>query len=206
MNVVNMGQETFNDALFYLDNARRDSNDGKNYSMWRNCRAALFSMCLSAESDLLKLIAICIRRKPEDKRSRTERKILDYLTNPSKADKPVLNEIKTISQKYSLLLTLNEKSDTEVPEYYTKATHLRNKVTHYSFSKNEYVYSDSILTEVEEALGGIRKFVKHIWRIAGDDYPFWVDMNHSISIDIEESTGIEVDTKVIKYRKIRRNV
>lgn len=206
MNVVNMGQETFNDALFYLENARRDSNDGKSYSMWRNCRAALFSMCLSAESDLLKLIVICIRRKSEDKKSRTERKILDYLTNPTKADKPVPNEIKTISQKYTLLLMLNEQSETDVPEYYTKATRLRNKVTHYSFSKNEYVYSDSILTEVEDALEGIRRFVKHIWKIAGDDYPFWVDKNNSISIDIEETHDIEADAKTIKLRKIRRIV
>lgn len=180
--VVNMGAESYNDALYYLKQAQEAEKNGEKFLMWRNTRSSILSMCLSAESDLSKLILINLRKK--ENRNMSEEEVYSYLNDSANSDSKPPKEFWSVLQKYNKLLELNglEKVD-ELPNDYKSAVYLRNKVAHYVTAHNEKVYSETIVKDVENALENIRKFIRYIWEISNEGNPKWIDKTESWVID-----------------------
>lgn len=176
LSVASMGQEMFNDTLLFVDNARKAN--GNQFKVWSNCRVAIYCMCLSAESDMSKLIVLSLKKKGGDDLSGLslgQKDIYDHLVDPSKSDDRPHRELNNIQKKYNYLRSINGLDAHDLPEGYDKTTKLRNKITHYSFSKRNDVYNDKILDITEESLISVREFIKHIWDLSNQGYPNWVD-------------------------------
>ncbi|RUT43279.1 hypothetical protein EJP82_20920 [Paenibacillus anaericanus] len=180
---VNMGQETFNDALKYVKEARECFSSNRYSSMWSASRSAMFNMCLSAESDLSKLIALSLKRIGSSKRFPLQRVILKNLTDKSKENQYPPDAIDTIVKKYNYLLLINDYKPASLPNGYREAANLRNKITHYSFSKNHSVYSMTIVDDIEKSLREIRNFILHIWSVSSLGTPSWVNSNEYLELD-----------------------
>lgn len=133
--VVNMGYEMYNDALYFIEEARKSA--GSKFSIWRNCRAALYFMCQSAESDMTKLIVHSLKQKDASELSKDQRDLLEHLTNVDRAEDGSNKLISNIHKKYKYLCTLNGVENPSLPTDYEEVTRLRNKITHYSFSKKQ---------------------------------------------------------------------
>lgn len=168
--IVNMGEEMFNDALYFVEQARMSTANP--YSLWRNCRAAILYFCMSAESDLSKLIVLSLKRHSELNAEQED--ILDFLINSSRVSGAIPEKLKTIKKKYKYLCKINGVNKTNLPTEYEKLTSLRNMITHYSFSQNESVYSQTILEDTERALPIIQDFIAHIWDVANLRTPTWI--------------------------------
>lgn len=173
MKIVNMGQEMYNDALYFVEQARACYN--KQFSLWRNCRMALYCMCQSAESDMSKLIVISLERIGLMNLDAVQSDLYDHLTNPTRSNDGPHRLIKNIYKKYGYLCELNGIPNAMLPSDYEQVIKLRNKITHYSFSKNSDVYLSTMLVDTERALGSVRDFIKHIWKVASSEYPRWID-------------------------------
>lgn len=180
--VVNMGAESYNDALYYLEQAREAEKNDEKFLIWRNTRSSILSMCLSAESDLSKLIRLNLRRK--ENRNEVEEELYNYLTDPANSESRAPKGFWSVMDKYNRLLELNgyEKVD-ELPSEYQSAVYLRNKIAHYVTSQNKTVYSETIIKDVEEALEGIQQFIKNIWEISNEGNPSWIYRTESWIID-----------------------
>lgn len=211
--IVNMGQETFNDALKYVREARECFLANKYYGMWSASRSAMFSMCLSAESDLSKLISISLKRIGSSNWTRLQRTIYENLTDRSEENQHPPEDITSIRKKYRQLLLINGHRATSLPSGYGEAADLRNKITHYSFSKSHTVYSKTIVDDVEKSLSEIRSFILHIWSVANQGTPSWVNSVEYEELDEEtleeadleeEESKIEVKTHK-KVRRVRRS-
>ncbi|NUU80063.1 hypothetical protein [Paenibacillus xylanilyticus] len=183
--VVSMGRESFNDALKYVSEAKECYSDERTYGMWSASRAAMFSMCLSAESELSRLIVKSLEKIGESNWTTDQRSIYRYLTEYTKENESPPDCITTIARKYKQVLSINGKEIEKVrlPQGYRNASMLRNKITHYSFSKNHSVFSMNILDELEKFINEIRIFLKHIFAICDLEYPHWIDKDNYVTLD-----------------------
>ncbi|PJN50210.1 hypothetical protein PAEVO_52540 [Paenibacillus sp. GM2FR] len=201
--IVNMGQEAFNDALKYVKEARECLASNRYHGMWSAARAAMFSMCLSAESDLSKLIALSLRRIGDTNWTGVQTEIYENLTAYSKENEYPPDEIKTIGKKYKQLLLINGYNEAPLPDGYWDAAKLRNKITHYSFSKQHSVYSMSIVDDIVVSLNEIRNFILHIWSIADQGTPHWIHASEYKELDeLDASNETHVNRTIRRVRKI----
>ncbi|KKX56357.1 hypothetical protein [Brevibacillus borstelensis] len=175
--VTNMGNEMFNDGLFYTEQA--ELHKDQQFNKWRYCRSAIICFCVAAEAELAKLIAHSLRKQPHLSPEYTE--ILLFLTDPN-SDKPIPKKLKNIRKKYNLLRRLNGLRPQKPDQRYMELTELRNKIIHYTFSSHEDVYAGTILDSTKIARDAVRDFIADLYSIVRETPPEWVNNNSSIDI------------------------
>ncbi|NRS51969.1 hypothetical protein [Brevibacillus sp. HB2.2] len=182
MIVVNMGDEMFNDGLFYTEQAVLHQD--KLFNKWRYCRSAIISYCASAEAEMSKLIATSLKKSLcQDPNSNPEyEKILNYISDPNIQGGPP-RQLNGIQSKYDLLRELNGLTDATIDRQYQELTWLRNKIIHYTFKSSNEVYSATILDSANEARETIKRFILELHSIANENPPDWV--NYTSSRDIQ---------------------
>jgi hypothetical protein len=175
--VVNMGEELFNDGLFYSEQAFL--NKDQPFIKWRYCRSAIISYCASAEAEMAKLIAFSLNR--QQGLTNDQERILRFISDPNAQFAPPVELLK-IQSKYDLLRNLNGLPTVSIDKHYDDLTKLRNKIIHYTFSGKDKVYSDTILDSVRNARDVVRTFILDLYSIVQEQPPTWVNFTSSRDI------------------------
>ncbi|SCW86176.1 hypothetical protein SAMN04487970_10774 [Paenibacillus tianmuensis] len=178
--ITNMGNEMFNDGLFYVEQAEKLENQESKFNHWRYCRAAIISFCAAAEAEIAKLIVGSLKKQsrlsPDDKR------ILKFLTDPNFKTKNIPTDLASISRKYNYLRKLNKLKWKSLDAKYDNLTKLRNKIIHYSFSAHDAVYSDNIFMASKDASVIVKNYIKELYTVANENPPQWVNSTASKTI------------------------
>ncbi|RIX59293.1 hypothetical protein D3P08_03820 [Paenibacillus nanensis] len=122
--VINLGYESFNDALFFTEQAV--INKDNPFNMRRYARVAIINYCISIESDLSKLVALTLERKSE--LTSDELEVLEKLNDPDKANDAPLRKISSIEKKYNYLLKLYGLPESDLSPEYSELKSFRNKL------------------------------------------------------------------------------
>lgn len=174
--VTNMGNEMFNDAIFYTEQVTITESQ---FTKWRYSRSAIISFCASAEAEISKLI----KHSLEKIETLTPRQavILNFLTDPNSEGAPP-HEISSIQRKYTFLRKVNGLRYAKINSEYDKITKLRNKIIHYSYSAHNEIYSNQIHEDATNARETIKNFILELYNIVQIAPPRWVEATVSKEI------------------------
>ena len=171
--LVSFPAEMFNDALFFLEEAKKlDPTPGNDWLRWRYLRASILYSFACLEAYVNSLIA-------------------DHLHNvlglPEVAknfrNARTINLEAKIDTVYPILVRKKpiDKKRREWKDFETIRT-IRNRLAHYKGGTKIYRDQDPYGVNIPNAEKGIemvRLMVKYLKQLAGERYPPWVDQTHS---------------------------
>jgi len=175
--VSNMGNEMFNDGLFYTEQAEIQDNQ---FNRWRYCRAAIISFCAAAEAEISKLIVKSLKK--QSKLYSDDRKVLRFLTEPNIKSKNIPTVLASNRRRYNYLRKINDLDRKSLNMKYDDLTKLRNMIIHYSYSSHDTVYSDTLLETSKAASEIVRDYIKELYEITNETLPQWINNTSSRTI------------------------
>lgn len=168
--LVDFPAEVFNDALFFLEEAKRlDPIPENDWLRWRYLRASILYSSACLEAYVNSLIADCLHNalgRKVAKNFRKERIGLEF----------------KIYIVYAILIRKPiDKSRQEWKDFKIIKT-IRNRLAHYRGGTAIYnekgKYSINI-SNAERGITMVRDMVKYLKELAGEPYPPWVNQKHS---------------------------
>jgi len=179
--ITNMPEEMFNDALFYLENARTTSEQ---FAKWRYYRSSIVNFCASAEAWVQDIIVKSFRSKPTTGNSKIQ-KWLDFLTIPGSPLPGKLDVNNRFNNILSLALNIDLNNNTIYQKafgYYFELTNIRNTLLHYSVASFDIIYKNGTIEGyAENAPNIIMDLIYTICEVSGSSKPVWLSLRHSRS-------------------------
>ncbi|GIP21046.1 hypothetical protein [Paenibacillus sp. J22TS3] len=150
--------EMFNDALFYLQEAERETDT---FVKTRFYRSSIINFCASAEAAMAFLAEKHLKAQNRSRLGRVDREILAYL---NRVDKQPPQEFKSIPSKISKVTNyLKVEIPSQVREDYLALTSFRNRLIHYKTTLNNEIYLDGRLNKMAQNAPQItRSFLSHL--------------------------------------------
>ncbi|WP_342415375.1 hypothetical protein NST83_19730 [Paenibacillus sp. FSL R10-2782] len=155
--------EMFNDALYYLHEARNASDE---LTKHRYNRSSIINFCTSAEAAMAKVIHKHLSQFKNELRNREDKLLFKSLNNPvikpPKSFKSIPGKIEIIER------LLAQKFPEEIKKAYIQLTKLRNKIIHFDSSNKLIVYNDGIVEKMAiRAPQIVGDFITQLFKMIG---------------------------------------